>query len=125
MMRVVFAANVVVAGVAGGALLFGTRQFAAGALQDAAEITPAVRIIGAFWLAIAVASALGCWRPLTMSPIFLIQLLYKGSWLLIVAAPALLRGRPETLPLGIAVFFLIWVLVLPFVIPWRWLVSGS
>ena len=46
-------------------------------------------------------------------------------WLLIVAAPALLRGRTETVPLGIAVFFLIWVLVLPFVIPRRWLVSGS
>ena len=45
-----------------------------------------------------------------------LKLIYKGSWLLVVAIPALKSN--EQFPMGIAVFFLIWCLVLPFVIPW-------
>jgi hypothetical protein len=45
-----------------------------------------------------------------------VQLIYKTTWLLIVALHAIRNNKPY--PTGMALFFLIWVLVLPFVIPW-------
>jgi hypothetical protein len=59
---------------------------------------------------------LGLWRPFIFSPVLLLQLIYKGSWLLVVAIPGIKNNQPY--PSGMAIFFLVWVLVLPFVIPW-------
>ncbi|MEM8895340.1 MAG: hypothetical protein AAGC88_12230 [Bacteroidota bacterium] len=56
-----------------------------------------------------------------MSLILLFQLIYKSSWLVFAALPALASNQPY--PKGMAVFFVIWVVVLPFVIPWRNLFS--
>ncbi|MBC8154142.1 MAG: hypothetical protein H7Z72_14660 [Bacteroidetes bacterium] len=56
-----------------------------------------------------------------MSLVLLFQLIYKSTWLLFVALPALLTNQP--FPRGMAVFFVIWVLMLPFVIPWSTLFS--
>ena len=39
-----------------------------------------------------------------------------NSGLLVVALPAMMSGQPY--PKGMASFFVVWVLVLPFVIPW-------
>jgi hypothetical protein len=65
---------------------------------------------------IAVLSILGLWRPISFSPILLVQLIYKGTWLLVVALPAIKNN--ENYPSGMALFLIIWVLVLPFIIPW-------
>ena len=53
------------------------------------------------------------------------QLLYKAGWLMVVAAPAYLAGRGSEMPGGITAFFLAWVIVLPFVIPWGALLRGA
>jgi len=52
-----------------------------------------------------------------MSLVLVFQLIYKSSWLIFAAIPAILIANPY--PKAMAVFFLIWVLVLPFVIPWK------
>jgi hypothetical protein len=48
--------------------------------------------------------------------ILVLQLIYKGTWLLVVALPAI--KSQQAYPTGMAGFFLVWVLVLPLVIPW-------
>ncbi|MEM6261995.1 MAG: hypothetical protein AAGI38_05770, partial [Bacteroidota bacterium] len=75
------------------------------------------RLVGALWLAIFLLSLLGLFFPKQMQLVFLFQLIYKGSWLVVAALPALLNG--QSFPKGMAVFFVIWVVVLPFVIPWK------
>ncbi len=118
--RLVFAANVLVAGAVGLASLLG----GAGALRTVwqASLDPAtqpVRVVGAFWTAIAVLSLCGLFWPRPFAAVLLLQLAYKASWLAVITLPAMLRSRTQQIPAGIATFFAVWVVVLPFVIPWR------
>ncbi len=76
----------------------------------------AIRLVGALWGGIFVASCLGLFFPYRMSVILLFQLIYKGSWLLFGVLPAILNNHPY--PKSMAAFFVFWVVVLPFVIPW-------
>jgi hypothetical protein len=48
-----------------------------------------------------------------------LQFVYKGLYLLAVAIPLLADGKGSTIPVGIAVFFVVWEVVLPFAIPWK------
>ena len=114
--KLVYIANIIVAGYIGITSLFLPQLSSATIFQNAYQTTDVIRLVGCLWLAIAILSVLGLWRPLTFSPVLLLQLIYKGSWLLVVAIPAIKNS--QTYPSGMATFFLIWVLVLPFVIPW-------
>lgn len=96
--------------------LFNPNKAAITVFQNAYQPTDAIRLVGCLWLAIAVLSVLGLWRPISFSPILLVQLIYKSTWLLVVALPAIRFNQPY--PIGMALFFLIWVLILPFVMPW-------
>jgi len=117
--QILFLANIIVAGIVG-ILSLGFPAIAARTVfQSTADSSPAMTITGAFWTAIAVLSAVGFFFPIQLSAVLLVQLLYKGFWLAVVALPAVLRGETSRLPAGIAVFFLIWVLVIPLVYPWR------
>ena len=75
-----------------------------------------IRLVGALWGAIFVLSILGLFFPDKMRLVFLFQLIYKSSWLMVAALPAFLQGKP--FPRAMALFFVVWVIVLPFVIPW-------
>jgi len=114
--KLVYIANIIVAGYIGITSLFFPKLSSATIFQNAYQTTDIIRLVGCLWFAIAVLSVFGLWRPLTFSPVLLLQLIYKGSWLLVVAIPALRHN--QTYPSGMATFFLVWVLVLPFVIPW-------
>lgn len=114
--KLVYIANIIVAGYIGIISLFSPKLSSATIFQNSYQTTDIIRLVGCLWLAIAVLSVFGLWRPLTFSPVLLLQLIYKGSWLLVVAIPALRHN--QTYPSGMATFFLVWVLVLPFVIPW-------
>ncbi|MBP8239443.1 MAG: hypothetical protein KAX50_05760 [Saprospiraceae bacterium] len=114
--KLVYIANIIVAGYIGITSLFFPKLSSATIFQNAYPGTDIVRLVGCLWLAIAVLSVFGLWRPLTFSPVLLLQLIYKGSWLLVVAIPAMKNN--QTYPSGMALFFLVWVLILPFVIPW-------
>jgi hypothetical protein len=115
-LKLTYIANILVAGWISTTSLISPTRASRAVFQNAYQPTELIRLVGALWLAIAVLSALGLWRPLVFSPVLLVQLIYKGTWLLIVALPAIKNQTPY--PSGMAACFLLWTLVLPFVIPW-------
>lgn len=114
--KLIYVANIIVASYIGITSLIFPKLSSATIFQNSYETTDIIRLVGCLWLAIAVLSLLGLWRPLIFSPVLLLQLVYKGLWLIVVAIPAIRHN--QTYPLGMATFFLVWVLILPFVIPW-------
>jgi len=80
-----------------------------------------IRLVGALWGGIFILSILGLFFPDQMRLVFLFQLIYKSAWLLVAAFPAYLGGHP--FPRSMALFFIIWVGLLPFVISWKTIFS--
>jgi hypothetical protein len=115
-LRMVYLANIIVAGWIGVSSLFFPKNAAVNVFSNAYQPTVVMRLVGCLWLAIALLSVAGVWRPLIFSPVLLLQLIYKSLWLLVVAFPAIRNNQP--FPAGMAIFFVVWVAVLPFVIPW-------
>ena len=115
-LKIIYIANIIVAGWISITSVFYPKTSITTVFQNAYQPTEVVRLVGCLWLAIAILSILGLWRPISFSPILLVQLIYKGTWLVIVALPALKNNQPY--PSGMALFFLIWVIILPFIIPW-------
>lgn len=116
-MKFIYAANVLVAGWIALTSLVSPKLAARTVFSGAYTPTEVMRLVGCLWLAIALLSVAGLFRPQEFALVFLLQLLYKGTWLLAVALPAWRSGQP--FPVGMAVFFVAWVLVLPFFIPWK------
>ncbi|MCB0647505.1 MAG: hypothetical protein KDC49_12640 [Saprospiraceae bacterium] len=114
--KMVYVANIIVASYIGITSLFFPQTAGKIIFQGVYPNTDIIRLVGSLWLSIAVLSLLGLWRPLTFSPVLLLQLIYKTSWLVVVVIPAIRNG--QNYPTGMASFFLVWVLILPFVIPW-------
>lgn len=115
-LKLIYIANIIVAGWISITSIFNPKHSAVSVFQNAYQPTEVIRLVGCLWLAIAILSILGLRQPLIFSPILLVQLIYKGTWLLVVALPAIRQNHAY--PSGMAGFFLVWVLVLPFVIPW-------
>lgn len=116
-MKVIYAANVLVAGWISISSLFMPHKAQKTVFEGAFAFSEAIRLVGALWWAIFLLSVLGLFFPKQMSLILVFQLIYKSSWLVIAALPAIIDKQPY--PKGMAVFFVAWVTVLPFVIPWR------
>ncbi len=76
-------------------------------------------ILGSLWTAILIGSVLGLFSPVPMSPLLLIQVIYKTLWLLVFALPRLVSGRNCEVPWGISLTFLVIVVSYPWVIPWQ------
>lgn len=123
LMKLMYAANVIVAGWISITSIFYPERAISTIFQNASPPTEMTRLVGCLWLAIAILSLLGLWRPMTFAPIFLVQLIYKGTWLVVVALPAIQNSKPY--PTGMAGFFLIWVIILPFIIPWKTWFEGN
>lgn len=120
-LKLIYSANIIVAGWISITSIFLPQKAISSIFENAYAPTEVVRLVGCLWLAITILSILGLWKPITFSPILLVQLIYKGAWLLIVALPAIINDQP--FPTGMATFFLIWCVVLPFIIPWANLVK--
>ena len=116
-LKIIYIANIIVAGWISITSIFFPQTAATTVFQNAYQQTEVIRLVGCLWLAIAILSVLGLWKPISFSPILLVQLIYKGTWLLVVALPAIKNN--QNYPSGMAAFFLIWVVVLPFIIPWN------
>ena len=116
-LKIIYIANIIVAGWISITSIFFPKTATTTVFQNAYQPTEVIRLVGCLWLAIAVLSVLGLWKPISFSPILLVQLIYKGTWLLVVALPAIKNN--QNYPSGMALFFLIWVLILPFIIPWN------
>jgi len=115
--KLIYLANIVVAGWISISSLFFPKIAQQTVFSHAIEYSEAIRLVGALWFAIFILSVLGLFFPKQMSLVLVFQLIYKSSWLMVVALPAILNANPY--PKGMSVFFLIWVIVLPFVIPWK------
>lgn len=124
-LRLVYALNILVAGGAGLSLLLRPKAAAATTFPGSETGLSAPAVVGSFWIAIAVCSAIGLWKPMPMSGILVVQLLYKTTWLFAFALPAYLAGRSSDVNWGVAGFFAVWVVALPFVIPWKQLFGAS
>lgn len=121
-LKIVYIANIMVAGWVGISSLFFPKTALTSVFEGTFVYSEAIRLVGALWFAIFLFSVLGLFFPQKMSLVLLMQLIYKGSWLIFAALPAVLNS--QAYPKGMAAFFLIWVLVLPFVIPWRYIFSA-
>lgn len=115
-MKFMYAANILVAGWISISSVFFPRYAASAIFQNAYGKTDIIRLVGCLWFAILILSVLGMWKPITFSPVFLVQLIYKSLWLVVVALPAIKNHTP--FPSAMAIFFLVWVVLLLFVIPW-------
>lgn len=116
-MKIMYLANIVVAGAISITSLFYPKVAQRTVFTKAFEYSEAIRLVGALWLAIFVLSIIGLSYPKQMSLVFFFQLIYKSSWILFVALPAILNNQPY--PKSMAIFFVVWVVILPFVIPWK------
>lgn len=117
--KLIYWANIFVAGWISISSLFFPKTAQMTVFSDHVAYSEVIRLVGALWGAIFILSVVGLFFPLNMSLVLLFQLIYKSAWLLFVALPALRSGQPY--PTGMAVFFLVWVLVLPWIIPWGYL----
>lgn len=115
--KMMYLANVIVAGWISITSLFFPKLAQATVFSNDFAYSEAIRLVGSLWWPIFILSVLGLFFPQRMSLIFVFQLIYKSSWLLFAALPALLNN--QSYPKGMAFFFIIWVAVLPFVIPWK------
>lgn len=122
MMKVMYSLNILVAGWIAICSLFFPKTAVVTVFSNAYLPSEFIRLVGCFWLAIMVLSAMGLWQPMAFTSVFLFQLIYKSAWLIIVALPAIQRA--QSYPKGMALFFLIWVIILPIVIPWKHVVMA-
>jgi len=121
LMKVMYVANILLAGWISVSSLFFPKTAHLTVFEQNFEYSESIRLVGALWLGITILSILGLFFPEKMSTVFLFQLIYKSSWLLFAALPAILNNT--SYPKGMAICFLIWVIALPFVIPWKYLFS--
>ena len=116
-LRIIYILNIIVAGQIAISAISNPKTAAMTTFGNAYQPTELIKLVGCLWLGIAILSVLGLFKPITFSPVLLIQLIYKGTWLLVVALPAIRNN--ELYPKTMAIFFLVWILVLPFLIPWK------
>lgn len=119
--KLIYIANMLVAGWISISSLFYPKIAQRTIFEGAFEYSESIRLVGALWGAIFILSIIGLFYPQKMSLVLLFQLIYKFSWLIFAALPAILNKQPY--PKGMAIFFIIWVLLLPFAIPWKGLFS--
>ena len=116
-LKIVYIANIIVAGWISITSLFYPKTAQMTVFENQFIYSEAIRLVGALWFAIFLLSILGLFLPQKMSLVLVFQFIYKFSWLVFAALPAMLNNQPY--PKGMAIFFVIWVVVLPFVIPWK------
>ncbi len=116
-LKLVYAANILVAGWISITSLFTPQKASLTVFQNVYPTTELIRLVGCLWGGIFLLSITGLFYPKKMALILLFQLLYKGSWIVFVMLPAIWNKVPY--PIGMGAFFLIWCVVLPFVIPWK------
>ncbi len=115
-LQLIYFANILVAGWISITSLFYPKTAQQTIFTNAFQYSEAIRLVGALWLAIFLLSITGVFYPIQMSLILVYQFIYKSSWLIFVAVPAIWKKNPY--PKAMAWFFLVWVVILPFVIPW-------
>ena len=125
LMTVVYALNVLWAGVPGLLVLF-TPGFAQRWLLpymvgDAPQDMLTVRILGSIWLSVGLVSLFGLVNPLPVAGVFVVQLLYKVLWIGVAVLPMLARGERRGLPLALG--FVVMIVAAALATPWSYLLG--
>jgi len=84
---------------------FGTKNI----LGDELAETNASYVTGSFWMAITICSLFGLIHPYKFSPVLIIQIIYKGIFLLRKFLPDLISGKinlERNNTIGMSIFFL-------------------
>ena len=76
-------------------------------------------ILGSLWMAVLFTCVAGLLFPVAMSPVLILQIIYKALWLLLFAMPRWLSGRKKEVPKRIVVICILTLLAFPWVIPWE------
>lgn len=119
LLKIVYIANIIIVSVVSITFLFFPKQAHTRLFEEKFAYSEAYRMLGALWLSLFLLSIAGLFYPLKMSLVLVIQLIYKGAWLLFAALPA--KFKKQELPRVVVVIFVIYVAVLPFAIPWNFL----
>ena len=116
-MRLMFAANVLGAGVPGLLVTFfpayAQRYLFDGAAQDGLVFG----VTGSVWLAIALISVLGLRNPVQFAGVFMVQIVYKTLWITLVGLPAMFQGDERAQ--FFVFFFTLVTLGFTFAVPWQ------
>lgn len=72
------------------------------------------------WGSYSIISFIGIIKPLKMLPIILFDIVYKSTWLIIVAYPLWAKGELEGTAIGGMANVYIWVVVMYVAMPWRY-----
>lgn len=121
-MRLMFAANVLGAGIPGFLVTFfpafAQRYLFDGAAQDGLVFG----VTGSVWFAIGLISVLGLRDPVQFAGVFLVQIVYKTVWITLVGLPAMFQGDERAS--FFVVFFALVTLGFAFAVPWQQLFRG-
>jgi hypothetical protein len=106
--------------------LFGSKAVAGQVFQGKFAESAGLRtILGSLWTAILVCSIAGLFFPMVMSPILILQVIYKSLWVIVYAVPRWCSGRSSEVPWGIAGTFLVIIFAYPWLIPWGTLFASE
>jgi hypothetical protein len=123
LMTLTYLANIFVAGTVGFiSLFFNTHANKFILSEKKATTTNSSYLVGSFWIAITILSVFGLFRPYKFSAVFVVQFIYKGLFLIIRFIPGYLKGefRNDNI-INMSIFFFVWVIWLPCIIPWGYL----
>lgn len=96
--KLMYLANVIVAGWISILSLFYPKTAQQTVFTNAFEYSESFRLVGALWFAIFVLSVAGLFYPKEMSLVLVFQLIYKASWLILAAIPAMMNSAPIRKP---------------------------
>lgn len=116
-LRILFALDVIGAGVPGLLILAAPQVLSGWFFAESSAGGPDGKLLGCVWLALSACALQGVFRPLTFSPLLLMQLVYKSIWLLAIALPAALSG--QSVSLVPVIVFTAWVVAVGAALPWR------
>ena len=121
MLKIIYAANILVVGWVSITCLLFPKIAKQKVFGDIFVYSGVIQLAGALYLPIFLLSIVGLYFPLKMSLVLLFQFIYKAAWMFFAALPALLNKRP--LPQTMTFVFIIYLVILPWVIPWKYIFS--
>lgn len=83
-------------------------------------------LVGSLWVAILAGSVLGLVNPVVLSPVLLIQVIYKILWLLVYVVPRIANvERRKEVPWILTSSFALIIVFYSMVIPWNYILGNS
>jgi hypothetical protein len=118
-LKIIYSANVIMGCWISITSLFFPKSAYKKVFGNAFGYSEIIRLVGALYLPIFLLSLIGLIYPLEMSLLLLYQLIYKITWLILGAIPAVLKNKP--IPKVMTAVYVIYLIVLPLIIPWGYI----